>query len=96
MRNSGWIIILAAGALLTLVLSGLGQDALFRIHMGIVTVALGLGAVVLMRPPDQARVPSGVAEADKARYFDAPILLCSILPVFWGVLGMLVVLATPL
>ncbi len=90
MRNSGWIITLAAGALFTLVLSGLGQDALFRIHMGIITVALGLAAVVVMRRPDEARIPAGVVEADKAGYFDAPIRAGSILTVFWGVVGMLV------
>jgi len=90
LRNLGWIITLAAGALFTLVLSGLGQDALFRTHMGIVTVALGLGAVVLMRRPDNAMVPAGIIEADKAGYFDAPIRAGSILTVFWGCVGMLV------
>ena len=90
MRNLGWIITLAAGALFTLVLSGLGQDALFRTHMGIVAAALGIGAIVLMRRPDHVAVPAGVAEADKAGYFDAPIRIGSILTIFWGVVGFLV------
>jgi cytochrome c oxidase cbb3-type subunit 1 len=90
LRNLGWIITLAAGALFTLVLAGLGQDAPFRIHMGIVTAVLGLGAIVLLRRPDHVAVPAGVAESDKAGYFDAPIRIGSILTVFWGVVGMTV------
>jgi cytochrome c oxidase cbb3-type subunit 1 len=90
LRNLGWIITLGGGALFTLVLSGLGQDALFRTHMAIIAVALGLGAVILMRRPDHVSVPAGVAEADKAGYFDAPIRMGSILTVFWGCVGMLV------
>ncbi|MGN6486611.1 MAG: cbb3-type cytochrome c oxidase subunit I, partial [Devosia sp.] len=90
MRNLGWIITLALGALFTLVLAGLGQDAPFRIHMGIVTAVLGLGAVLLLRRPDHVALPAGVVEADRAGYFDAPIRIGSILTVFWGVVGMTV------
>ena len=48
MRNLGWIITLAVGAVVTLMLSGFGEDAPFRIQMGILTAVLGLAAVVLL------------------------------------------------
>lgn len=64
MRNLGWIITLGGGALFTLILSGLGQDGLFRTHMAIIAITLGIGAVILMRRPDNATVPAGIAEAE--------------------------------
>ena len=90
MRYTGWIITLAAGALFTLMLSAFGQDAPFRIHFGLITGVLALGAIVLMRLPDKANVPAGVAASDKDGYFDAPIRIGSVLVVFWGAVGMLV------
>ena len=90
MRNVGWIIGLAAGAFVALLLSAFGQDSLFRIHMGLVTAVLALGAVILMRLPQVARVPAGVIESNKQGYFDDPIRIGSVLIVFWGAVGMLV------
>jgi cytochrome c oxidase cbb3-type subunit 1 len=85
LRFTGWIIALAAATLLTLMLSGLAQDAAFRAHMGLLTVVLGLATLVVMRLP---AAPAPDTEASP--YFDAPIRVGSILTVFWGCVGFLV------
>lgn len=89
MQNLPWIITLVGGAFFTLVLSGLGQDAAFSAHMGIIAAVLGLGAVILLRQrePKPAVSPDG---AESNGYFDAPIRIGSILTVFWGCVGFLV------
>jgi len=86
-RHLNWFIVLLVGAFVTFVLSGLGQDALFRIHMGLITVVLGLAALVIARLPEKS---AAIVAADSGAYFDAPIRVGSILIVFWGVVGFLV------
>ncbi|MBN9315229.1 MAG: cytochrome-c oxidase, cbb3-type subunit I [Devosia sp.] len=90
-QNLPWVIVLGAGAFFTLVLSGLGQDAAFSAHMGIMAAVLGLGAIVLLWrwQPASAAPASDTTEA-AGGYFDAPIRIGSILTVFWGCVGFLV------
>jgi cytochrome c oxidase cbb3-type subunit I len=85
LRSTGWTIILAAGTFLTLVLSGLAQDAPFRAHMGMLTLVLGLATIMVMR---RRTTPTAADAANP--YFDAPIRIGSILTVFWGCVGFLV------
>ncbi|MCB1518398.1 MAG: cbb3-type cytochrome c oxidase subunit I, partial [Hyphomicrobiaceae bacterium] len=86
-RNTGAAIVLAVGALITLLLAGFAQDSLFRIHMGVVTVALGIAAIVALRRIDF----SGSALVDdESGYMDGPIRVGAIMTVFWGVVGFLV------
>ena len=83
-RNTGAAIVLAVGALITLLLAGFAQDSLFRIHMGVVTVALGIAAIVALRRIDF----SGSALVDdESGYMDGPIRVGAIMTVFWGVVG---------
>jgi cytochrome c oxidase cbb3-type subunit 1 len=89
LRHSGWVLALAIGAFFALCLSGLAQDAPFRIHMGILTAVLGLGALLLLRQPAAPLAAAG-ANAPASQYFDAPIRIGSILIVFWGCVGFLV------
>ncbi len=84
MRYTGWIIGLAAGTLGALVLSGLAVDDAFRIHMGLLSVVLGIGTVVAMRLPQPT---ADTIAAEQAGYMDGPIRIGSILTVFWGVIG---------
>jgi cytochrome c oxidase cbb3-type subunit I len=90
LRFPGWTIVLAVSTFLALALSGLAQDAAFRVHMGLLTFVLGLATIVVMRLKPPAFVPDTVAEAQAAGYFDAPIRIGTILTVFWGVVGFLV------
>ena len=50
MRYTGWIIGLGAGTLAAVALSGLAVDDAFRVHMGILSLVLGLSTIVAMRP----------------------------------------------
>ena len=53
-RYSVWIIGLAAGTLVAVALSGLAVDDPFRVHMGILSLVLGLATIVAMRLPQPA------------------------------------------
>ncbi|WP_297110026.1 cytochrome-c oxidase, cbb3-type subunit I [uncultured Devosia sp.] len=66
-------------------LSGLAVDAPFRLHMGILTLVLGLATLVALRLPERVAVPAG-----EASYMDQPVRIGSLLTVFWGVVGFLV------
>ena len=81
---------LGGGAFFALVLSGLGQDAAFSAHWGIIAVVLGLGAIILMRRPEPVAVAAPVSRSDAPAYIDGPIRVGSILTVFWGCVGFLV------
>ena len=83
--NKGWIIGLGGGTLLAALLSGLAVDAPFRLHMGILTLVLGLATLTALRLPDRASVAAG-----EANYIDGPVRIGSLLTVFWGVVGFLV------
>ncbi len=101
MQNLPWIIILGGGTFLSLVLSGLGLDAAFSAHWGIIAAVLGLGTIILMRRPAKAApaggaVTANAADPDAPVYFDAPIKIGSILTVFWGCVGFLVGVAIAL
>jgi cytochrome c oxidase cbb3-type subunit 1 len=85
LRYLGWTIALAVGAFFTLVLAGLSADAPFRTHMGLISAALGVATVLVMR----LGAHDGPAD-DRSGYFDAPIRVGSILTVFWGCVGFLV------
>ncbi len=87
LQNLPWIILLGAGALFALVLSGLGVDAPFRAHMGIIAAVLALATIILLTRRDP--LPAA-GQPDRTGYFDAPIRIGSILTVFWGVVGFLV------
>ena len=91
--NKGWIIGLGGGTLLAALLSGLAVDAPFRLHMGILTLVLGLATLVTLRLPERAPDPAG-----EASYMDGPVRIGSLLTVFWGIVGFLVgvVVATQL
>ena len=56
MRYTGWIIGLGAGTLAAVALSGLAVDDAFRVHMGILSLVLGLSTIVAMRLPQPAAV----------------------------------------
>ena len=83
--NKGWIIGLGGGTLAAALLSGLAVDAPFRLHMGILTLVLGLATLVALRLPERAAGP-----ADELTYMDGPVRIGSLLTVFWGVVGFLV------
>jgi len=83
-RYIGWVIGLGAGTLCAVMLAGLAVDDAFRIHMGILSVVLGLATIVAMR------LPQPVAAESSAEYMDGPIRIGSILTVFWGIVGFLV------
>ena len=86
-RHLNWFIVLVAGAFLTFALSALGQDALFRTHMGLMTFVLGIAAIVVARLPEN---PLPIDGEGDGFYFDEPIRWGSILTVFWGCVGFLV------
>ena len=91
--NKGWIIGLGGGTLAAALLSGLAVDAPFRLHMGILTLVLGLATLVALRLPERVASPVG-----ELTYMDGPVRIGSLLTVFWGVVGFLVgvVVATQL
>ena len=72
---------LGAGTLAAAMLSGLAVDDPFRIHMGILSLVLGLATIVAMRLPQPAHV-----ELD-TEYMDGPVRIGTILTVFWGIIG---------
>ncbi|HQZ13594.1 MAG TPA: cbb3-type cytochrome c oxidase subunit I, partial [Devosia sp.] len=82
-----WFIALFAGALVCFSLAGLAVDAPFRAHMGILTVVLGIAAIVVVRWPEKA---PELVDAEQSGYFDEPIRFGTILTVFWGCVGFLV------
>jgi cytochrome c oxidase cbb3-type subunit 1 len=82
-----WFIALAGGALICFSLAGLAVDIPFRQHMGILSLVLGIGAIIVARLPEK---PAAEIEAEQAGYFDAPIRYGTILTVFWGCVGFLV------
>lgn len=82
MRNIPWIILLLAGALGAIVMSGLAHDEPFRQHMGILALVLG-GATIYMLRGSTAK-PAAV---DPDAYMDGPIRAGSVLTVFWGLVG---------
>ncbi|MCR9123699.1 MAG: cytochrome-c oxidase, cbb3-type subunit I, partial [Phyllobacteriaceae bacterium] len=49
MKNASWVVLVGAGAFLALLGAALGQDQLFRVHMGILTVVLLGSTAVLLR-----------------------------------------------
>jgi cytochrome c oxidase cbb3-type subunit 1 len=83
--NKGWIIGLGGGTLAAALLSGLAVDAPFRLHMGILTLVLGLATLVTLRLPERVASPAG-----ELTYMDGPVRIGSLLTVFWGVVGFLV------
>ncbi len=63
-------------------LSGLAVDEAFRVHMGILTLILGLGSIIAMRlPQPDPKIDDG------SGYMDGPIRIGSILTLFWGIIG---------
>ncbi len=92
-RYTGWIVGLGAGTLGALLLSGLAVDDAFRVHMGLLSVVLGLATIVAMRLPQ----PSAAAvAAEQAGYMDGPIRIGTIMTVAWGVVGFTVGLVVAL
>lgn len=87
MRNLGWTILLAFGAVLSLLAAGFAQDVLFQTHAWVVFFALALGTIYVLRQVDFA---GDAAPVDKSGYFDDPIRAGVILTTFWGVVGFLV------
>ena len=92
MRYIGWVIGLGVGTLAAVMLAGLAVDEPFRIHMGILSVVLGIGTIIAMR------LPQSVREEGPEDYMDGPIRIGTIMTVFWGVVGFLVgvIIATQL
>jgi len=82
-----WFIALASGAFACFALAGLAVDTPFRLHMGIISLVLAIGAAVVARLPE--RSPAVIA-AEQQGYFDAPIRYGTILTMFWGCVGFLV------
>ncbi len=60
---------LGGGAFLTLILSGLGQDAAFSAHMGIIAIVLGIATITLMRRPAPSRRRGGDGQCRRPRLF---------------------------
>ncbi len=87
MRNLGWTILLAFGAVLSLVAAGFAQDVLFQTHAWVAFFALALGTIYVLRQVDFA---GDAPPVDKSGYFDDPIRAGVILTTFWGVVGFLV------
>ena len=89
MRNVSSAVVVSLAALLTLLGAAMGHDTLFRTHMWVATVVLGLGAILLFR-----RVAVGnaaaTAEGNELNYFDGVVRYGVIATVFWGLAGFLV------
>ena len=92
-RYTGWIIGLGAGTLGALLLSGLAVDDAFRVHMGLLSVVLGIATIVAMRLPQPT---AEAVAAEQAGYMDGPVRIGTIMTVFWGVVGFTVGLVVAL
>ncbi|MBO6640410.1 MAG: cbb3-type cytochrome c oxidase subunit I, partial [Roseitalea sp.] len=88
MKNASWIVLVGAGAFLALLGAALGQDQLFRVHMGILTVVLLGSTAVLLRTAKFA--PAGGAAATESQYFDNVVRYGAVATVAWGIVGFLV------
>ena len=75
-------IILGLGTLLALLAAGFAADGLFRAHMTVLMVVLGLATIVLLRQVDFSGRPP--VPADPSAYMDAPIRIGAILTVVLG------------
>jgi cytochrome c oxidase cbb3-type subunit 1 len=85
LKFHGWTVVLAAGTFAALALAGLTEDSAFQAHMGILTLVLGLSAIMMMR-----RQPAAAPRDTADGYLDEPIRVGSILTIFWGIVGMAV------
>jgi cytochrome c oxidase cbb3-type subunit I len=87
MRSGAWFAI----ALIAFMAVLLGVDQGFSVHMGIVSAAALLAAIVSMRTANFSAMVDGFVHAppDQSRYDDDPIRWGVIATVFWGMAGFL-------
>jgi cytochrome c oxidase cbb3-type subunit 1 len=87
MKSGAWFA-LATAAFLAAVFA---VDGGFAVHMGIVTLAALLTAIVTMRGGDYGAIARGILKmpADQGKYYDDVIRWGVIATVFWGLAGFL-------
>lgn len=92
MRNATPAIVCGLATLIAFIAVGFGQDDLFRAHMWVLVLVMGLSTIVLMRRVQFA--PSGQTiaktETDQGAYMDDVVRYGVVATAFWGVVGFLV------
>jgi cytochrome c oxidase cbb3-type subunit 1 len=86
MKSAVGIVILGAAALLALILAANGADPLFRAHAWILTAALAVATIAMVRQVNF----KPAAPADSSEYMDGVVRYGAIATLFWGIAGFLV------